>query len=312
LPLLVLALGWVYPLAQIKLALGALLLWLAKLAQGWWATRRIDRRQFGALVVLTVSLAAVVYFHPEFAFFRKAAQINGATHQAIGLVTIAAVATALFAAGTALFILGVTRKLGLAAPFFLATAGLATVVIYAGQALLYFGFGAASEYAVRKHAYGLTTLLGASLIALLAEAAERAVPRLFARALPSRIGGGPAAMIAAFLAVFILISHYAEDRGLFLAYEQDLRAALALQGQTISLNRNFPSEFNFAASIGDLHLPGELMAFAVVTLRGGKLDSPVSKLPRYAIMSHTESVPPHCVSAAATLATAIVVDYGCK
>jgi hypothetical protein len=119
-------------------------------------------------------------------------------------------------------------------------------------------------------------------------------------------------MIAAFLAVFILISHYAEDRAPFLAYEQELRAAPALQGQTISLNRDFTSEFNFAASIGDLHLPGELMAFAVVTLRGGTLEHPVTKLPRYAIMSRAESVPAHCVSAAAALATAIVVDYGCK
>jgi hypothetical protein len=195
---------------------------------------------------------------------------------------------------------------------FIATAGLATVAAYAGQALLYFGFGAASEYAVRKHAYALTTLLAAALIALAVEAAERKLPRLSSRPLSSLAGGGPAAMIAAFATVFILISHYAEDRTPFLAYQQELHETPLLRGQTISLNRDFPPEFNLAASIVDLGLSPELNPFVMVILRRSELDPSVTNFPRFAIVSRNDAVPARCVSAAAKFATATLVDYGCK
>ncbi|MGA7546261.1 MAG: hypothetical protein WBW08_10635 [Methyloceanibacter sp.] len=311
-PLLVLLLGWLFPLAQIKLAIGALVLWSAKLVQDWLATRRIEARVLPSLVILTGLLFAAIYFHPEFTYFRSIAEHNGATNQKIGLITIAAIAVALLAASLGLLALAISRKTGLARPLFIATAGLATVAAYAGQALLYFGFGAASEYAVRKHAYALTTLLAAALIALAVEAAERKLPRLSSRPLSSLAGGGPAAMIAAFATVFILISHYAEDRTPFLAYQQELHETPLLRGQTISLNRDFPPEFNLAASIVDLDLSPELNPFVMVILRRGELDPSVTKFPRFAIVSRKDAVPARCVSAAAKLATATLIDYGCK
>jgi hypothetical protein len=312
-PLLVLLLGWLFPLAQIKVAIGALVLWSAKIVQDWLATRRVDGRALASLVILALLLAAAIYFHPEFATFRKIAEHNGATNQAIGLITIASLAGCLLLASLVLLGLGVTRKLGLARPLVIATAGLATVVAYTGQALLYFGFGAASEYAVRKHAYALTTLLAAALIALAVEAVERGLPRLLpSQRLPSLAGGGPAAMIAAFLTVFILMSHYAEDRTPFLAYQRELRDAAILRGQTISLNRDYPPEFNLAASAVDLGLPPELGPFVMIILRRRELDSSVTMFPRFAIVSRNDAVPARCVSHAAELTTAILIDYGCK
>ncbi len=311
-PLLVFLLGWLYLIAQIKVAIGALVLWSVRLLQEWLATRRIDRRILGSLIVLGVLCSAAIYFHPEFATYRKIAQHNGATNQAVGLITIAAFAGALLVASLVLFGLALTRKLGLARPLFIATAGLATVVIYAGQSLLYFGFGMASEYAVRKHAYALTTLLAAALIALAVEALERALPRLPHYRLPSLIGGGPAAMIAAFLTVFILISHYAEDRTPFLAYQRELGQTPILHGQAISLNRDYPPEFNLAASFVELKLPPELGPFVMVILRRRELDGSVTKFPRFAIVSRNDEVPARCVSHEVALTTATVVDYGCK
>ncbi len=154
------------PSARSNSRIGALLLWAVKLGQDWYATRRIDPRMLGAFAALAVLLFAAIYLHPEFAYFRKLAEHNGATNQAIGLTTIAILAAALLAASLGLLALAVTRRLGLTRPLFIATAGLATVAAYSGQALLYFGFGMASEYAVRKHAYALMTLLAACLIAL--------------------------------------------------------------------------------------------------------------------------------------------------
>jgi hypothetical protein len=311
-PLLVLALGWLYPQSQVKVALGALLLWALKLVQDWLATRRIDRRVLGSFLILALALFAAVYFHPEFAHFREFAKHNGATNQAIGQITIAALAGSLLVASLGLLGLAVRRKLGLTNPFFIGTAGLATVAAYAGQALLYFGFGTASEYAVRKYAYALTTLLAAALIALAVEGIERALPRLPPYRLPSLAGGGPAAMIAAFLTVFILISHYAEDRTPFLVYQHELRAAPILHGQTISLNRDYPPEFNLAASVVDLKLPNGLGPFVMVILRRQELDPSVTTFPRFAMVSRNENVPAHCVSHEVALTTATVVDYGCK
>ncbi len=310
-PLLVLLLGWLYPLGQIKVALGALLLWAVKLGQDWYVTRRLDRRMLGAFAALAVLFVAAIYFHPEFAYFRKLAEHNGATNQAIGLKTIAIVAGLLLVASLGLLALAVPRKLGLTRPFFIATAGLATVAAYSGQALLYFGFSLASEYAVRKHAYALMTLLAAALVALVVEAAERVLPRLAARPLPALLGGGAAAMIAAFMTVFILMSHYAEDRTPFLAYQRELRANATLQGRTISLDRDFPPEFNLAASIVDLRLPPALGGFVMVILRRAELDRAVTEFPRFTVVS-SETVPARCVSRDTSLRSATVADYGCK
>jgi hypothetical protein len=311
-PLLVLLLGWLFPLAQVKVAIGALILWLVKLVQDWLATRRVEIRALASFVVLASLLAAAIYFHPEFAYFRSIAEHNGATNQAIGLLTIAAFAGCLLVASLVLLGLGITRQLGLARPLFIGTAGLATVAAYAGQALLYFGFGAASEYAVRKHTYALTTLLAVAFIALAMEAIERRLPQRLSQHLPSFAGGGPAAMLAAFLSVFILISHYAEDRTPFLAYQRELRGAPLLQGQTISLNRDYPPEFNLAVSYVDLGLPPELGPFVMVILRRGGIDSSVTTMPRFAIVSRNDTVPARCVSHAVELATATLVDYGRK
>jgi hypothetical protein len=312
-PLLVLLLGWLYPIAQIKVAIGALVLLLVKLVQDWLATRRIDGRLLGSLAVLTVALFAAIYFHPEFAYFRKiaATEQHGGISQAIGLITIAVVAASLLVASLVLLAIAIIRQLGLTRPFFIATAGLATVVAYTGQSL-YFVFGTTSEYSVRKHAFALMTLLAAALIALAVEALERALPRLPHYRLPSLIGGGPAAMIAAFLTVFILISHYAEDRTPFLAYERELRQTPILHRQTISLNRDYPPEFNLAASIVDLKLPSELGPFFMVILRRRELDGSVTKFPRFVIVSRNDDVPARCINHEVALTTATVVDYGCK
>jgi hypothetical protein len=119
-------------------------------------------------------------------------------------------------------------------------------------------------------------------------------------------------MIAAFLTVFILISHYAEDRTPFLAYQRELGQTPILHGQAISLNRDYPPEFNLAASFVELKLPPELGPFVMVILRRRELDGSVTKFPRFAIVSRNDEVPARCVSHEVALTTATVVDYGCK
>ena len=122
---------------------------------------------------------AAVFFHPEFAYFRKIAEHNGG-HQPepSGSPLSPLLARRCSPRASGLLALAIARRLGPCAPLFIAAAGLATVAAYRGQAVLYFGFGVASEYAVRKHAYAITTLLAAAAIALAVEVMERGLPRL--------------------------------------------------------------------------------------------------------------------------------------
>jgi hypothetical protein len=108
------------------------------------------------------------------------------------------------------------------------------------------------------------------------------------------------------------MSHYAEDRTPFLAYQRELRANATLHGQTISLDRDYPPEFNLAASIVDLRLPHELEGFTMVILRRAELDRAVTKFPRFVIVSPRETVPAGCLSRETSLRSATVVDYGCN
>ena len=176
LPLLVFAMGWVFPLSQVKLAIGILVLWFLDLMRVWLSTRVFDWRRLGPVLVMGGFFAAAILLHPVFDHFHSMSSNNGATRQTFSLVTIGGLAGLLCAASLVLAGLALARKLGLTRPLFIATAGLATVAAFFVQAILYFGLGEASEYAVRKHTYAITTLLAVAVIALAAEIAQRTLP----------------------------------------------------------------------------------------------------------------------------------------
>ena len=312
LPLLVFAMGWLYPLAQAKLAIGILALWLFELVRVWLATKTVDWRIVRSILILGALFAAAILLHPEFSHFRWIAKNNGATRQTLSLAAIGGLAALLFLASLALAALALARKIGLTRPVFIATVGVATVSAYLAQAVLYFGFGEASEYAVRKHAYAITTLLAVAAIALLVEGAERLIPRLRGARLPAFLAGGSAAIAAAFLVTLILISHYAEDRTEFLAYQREVRGEPLLKGQTLSLNRAHPGEFNLAITVVDLDLPGGLYPFIPLVLGRSQPSGTPTVFPRFALVSRTSSVSPGCKLAEPVLAHAAVTAYGCK
>ena len=121
-------------------------------------------------------------------------------------------------------------------------------------------------------------------------------------------------MIAAFMTVFILISHYAEDRRAFLAYQRDVRAHPILHGHTLSLNRDYPPEFNLAVSDRRPRLAPGLSPFHRVILGRGRAQEPRNDQIRRALRSCPRSteVPPACIRRDAELAAATLVEYGCK
>ena len=99
------------------------------------------------------------------------------------------------------------------------------------------------------------------------------------------------AIAGAFLVTLLLISHYAEDRTEFLAYQREVRSQPLLRRQTISLNRDHPGEFNLAISLVDLDLPGELYPLVPIILTWRELKEPIRALPRFALISREAQYP---------------------
>jgi hypothetical protein len=120
------------------------------------------------------------------------------------------------------------------------------------------------------------------------------------------------AIAGGFLVTLLVISHYAEDRTEFLAYQREVRSQPLLRRQTISLNRDHPGEFNLAISMVDLDLPGELYPLVPIILTWRELKEPIRALPRFALISRQAQVPPACARSDLALVHAKVVDYGCE
>jgi hypothetical protein len=311
LPALVFFMGWIFPLAQIKLAIGCVVLWALNALQDWLRTKRLDWSNLACVALLCLLSFAAIVFHPEFDYFRKVAEHEGGNNQTISQGVIAVFAGLLFFASLALLALAATGNLGLLRPAFIPAAGLASVVAYLAQALLHFGWGIASDYAVRKHAYALTTLLAVAAIALVMEAVTRRASLIARYRMAAPLGDGMA-IAAALVTVLLLISHYAEGRRDFLAYQREIRGLPALASETLSLDRDFPPEFNLAISVVDLKLAPELAPFHRIIMGRTELKNPVNRYPHLAIVSRSAVIDPTCIRHEPKLSLGLLVDYGCN
>ncbi|MGJ5222369.1 hypothetical protein ACQR1Q_36540, partial [Bradyrhizobium oligotrophicum] len=145
-PAIVFLVGWVYPLAQVEILVGTVVLWIVTIVRSRFDQKQVPTRMVVAAVSITVLGTLAIRFHPVYQHMRIIANNNGAgSFDVVPMLALAVMSVALFAASVTLYVQPsrlVHRK-------FLGTAGTAIACSFGLHYGSFLVFGSGSPYGVR-------------------------------------------------------------------------------------------------------------------------------------------------------------------
>lgn len=255
--------GEVHQLGALKLALALALLATAYAWRAWRETRQIAT----ACLITMVSAPLMLVANPHFLAMAKIAGNNGSVEFGVSIppALMGTAAALLLALSLSLLMSDWRKPSRLAGPAgLLAMIGAATAIAALLQSLAW-SFGAGSEYAVLKHAFGVITLLVFIIPAVLFSAGSESTTQPWAWQL-----SGAALMTAHLL---VLLSLYGGPSRLDVDASARLLArveAVAVAGRlsepplTYFVSARHPAIVNYMATVAVLHTPRDALALAIL------------------------------------------------
>lgn len=293
-PIVVLAFVSIYPLTAIKTAAAFCLIWLI-----YFLKDRQPNWLVVAAILSAIGTAVAIVIHPEFRFMLRVAYNEGGVVPWIGTLSdLLLYNIALLVSSICLLFFARSKPV-----IFLGIVALASSLI-AGLQDFSHAYIYGSEYTVRKHTFAVITLLGAVVISLFMEGAERLAPKLPDNTRPLMAA---MAIVWATLATYTVIAPHAKDRSSFLAYQREIQLNPGLIGNAVSQNSEFADWQNYIVTLVDLHTDINL---AVNTNMSQHV--PYSgRMPDFAVISKSEAVKDGC-AIESTLQLSKLIKYQCQ
>ena len=261
----VLLMGWAYSLSAVHLAIGLIACAGLREARTRLAGGRTDNRAVFSVILFAALLLACVILHPMFKLMVLNSANDGELNLAFGTDWVLPISLVL--AGVGLLIAWeYTGKKAWAGSLFLASADLAVAGAAIAQVIAFWILHMGSVYAVKKHSFGLVTLLIVSTIHLLILYWLRIAPALKSRFSVSNVRGDNLAFILAgafsVIAVAVTLSNSASRSVSDFVEIQNLARHRLLKeappdavGQSVSLLPTLPEALNGVISTTDFGFP---------------------------------------------------------
>ena len=298
-PLLAILSVWImgsaYSLSALHLALGLEACAIIRVTRAALSAKRVDRRSVLGLSLLALLLGAAVVLHPTFEFMIQGARHDGGLNLAFGENWLLPLSVALAAAALMIAWEYCRNRTGTGS-LFLASADLAIAVAAVAQIASFRILEMGSHYAVKKHAFGLVTLLIVSIVHLSILYALR-LARTSKNLRQSEASGDNLTVISVgAFSVLVLIVVFPEDPSLsvssFIQIQQAARqivhdhAPVDAVGHSISLQGNLPEALNGVISATEFEFPFSPALHYVYDFSRIFLKSEVERVPpKYAFVS---------------------------